>query len=195
MDLHATFGGVDVAAARALLGVAPGASPEELRVAYRLRLRAVHPDLHGRDAGTAEVVAAYRVLREAGDDVVDPPSPLRGHPSSPVEHSTAVEQVAVVVDGDTVVADLPAGDLFGLLVEAGHHLGHVAYVDAASGLLEVIVEVSGYGACSAVFTLQGRAAGYTEAWCSVEPLGGGPAPSPATVAELLAVSLTAVSER
>jgi hypothetical protein len=105
------------------------------------------------------------------------------------------EAVAVVVEGDTVMADLPAGDLFALLVEAAEHLGHIAYVDAGIGLLEVVADVPGYGACSVLWTLQGRATGFTEAWCSVEPLGGGMAPPTEVVTELLAGALRAVADR
>ena len=171
---------MDAAAARAVLGVEASVSAEELRVAYRARLRATHPDLRGHDAGTAEVVRAYRVLRDLPQE---PPAP-----------ATLSDEVAVVVEGDTVVADLPAGDLFALLVEAADHLGHIAYVDARVGLLEVVVEVPAYGACSVVWTLQGRATGITEAWCTIEPLGGGPAPPTEVVTELLAAGLRAVTD-
>jgi hypothetical protein len=172
---------VDVAAARALLGVDASTTADELRTAYRARLREAHPDLHGTDAGTAEVVDAYRVLRQL------PPEP-------PVP-AALTEAVAVVVEGDTVTADLPAGDLFALLVEAAEHLGHIAYVDARIGLLEVVVDVPGHGACSVLWTLQGRATGVTEAWCTVEPLGGGPAPPTEVVTELLAEGLRHVTNR
>ncbi len=167
---------MDVARARAVLGVAPGTGPGELRAAYRARLRASHPDLHGGgDTGTAEVVAAYRLLAEL------PPEP-------------DTEPLPVVVEGDTVTADLPAGDLFALLVDAANTLGDVSYVDAHSGLLEVVVAIDGYGACSVVLTLQGRAtAGSTEAWATVEPLGGGPAPPTHVVTELLAAGLRHVA--
>ena len=171
---------MDAAAARAILGVDAGVSTAELRAAYHQRLRATHPDLRGHDAGTAEVVVAYRLLRDL------PPPPEAAPPAPPPE------PVAVVVEGDTVTADLPAGDLFALLVEAADHLGHIAYVDARVGLLEVIVEVPGHGACSVVWTLQGRGTGVTEAWCTVEPLGGGPPPSTEVVTELLAAGLRSV---
>ena len=169
---------MDAAAARAVLGVDASVTADQLRDAYRARLRAAHPDLRGHDAGTEDVVRAYRVLRDLPPE---PPPPL-----------LLPDTVAVVVEGDTVVADLPAGDLFALLVEAAEHLGHVAYVDARVGLLEVVVEVPGYGACSVLWTLQGRATGVTEAWCTVEPLGGGPAPPTEVVTELLARALRSV---
>jgi hypothetical protein len=177
---------MDVAGARAVLGVDRSATPDQLRAAYRSRLRAAHPDVNGGgDAGTAEVVAAYRLLRDVDADAgVD-----AGAEAAPPEP----EPVAVVVDGDTVTADLPAGDLFALLVEAGSALGQVAYVDPESGVLEVVVHLDGYGACSVVLTLQGRAVGFTEAWCTVEPLGGGPPPSTDAVAALLGDALGRVA--
>jgi hypothetical protein len=170
---------MDVATARAVLGVEVGVSSEGLRAAYRARLRATHPDLHrGGDAGTAEVVTAYRLLADL------PPEP-----------AADVEPVAVpvVVEGDTVTADLPAGDLFLLLVEAAESVGDVSYADADAGLLEVVVDVAGYGACSVVLTLQGRAAAGTEAWATVEPLAGWRTPPVEVVTGLLADGLRHVA--
>jgi hypothetical protein len=165
---------VDAATARAILGVAAAASAEELRAAYRARLRASHPDLHeGDDAGTTEVVEAYRLLADLPPELVPAPAP-----------------VAVVVDGDTVTADLPSGDLFLLLVDAAETIGEVSYLDPRAGLLEVVVDVEGYGACSVVLTLQGRAAGgATEAWATVEPLSGWRKPPVDAITGLLAEAL------
>jgi hypothetical protein len=165
---------VDADAARAVLGVAPGATATDLRAAYRQRLRAAHPDLAGRDAGTAEIVAAYRLLRD-----LPPPAPV------------AVEVPAVdpvVVDRDTIVADLPAGDLFELVVDAASTIGEVSYADGAAGLLEVVVEIDGFGACSVVVTLRDGTA-----WCTVEPLGTGPAPPPDVVAARLAEGFRSIA--
>ena len=95
----------------------------------------------------------------------------------------------MVVDGDTVAAELPAGDLFAMLVEVGHGIGEVAYVDDLAGILEIVVTFEGYGACSVMLTLQGRATGTTEAFCTVVPLGTGAPPPTEAVAELLGEGL------
>lgn len=161
---------MDIGDARAVLGVGGSASTAEVRAAYWARLRAVHPDHNaGRDAGTAQVVAAYRALRDT------PPEP----PAPPV-----------VVAGDTVTADLPPGDLFALVVQAADALGHLAYVDPDAAVVEVVVELAGYGTCSVVLTLEPED---HVAVCTVEPLAGGPPPPAEVVAELLAAGLRTVS--
>lgn len=47
-----------------VLGVEPAATPEELKAAYRARIRALHPDVGGNNADAAAVNEAYRVLRD-----------------------------------------------------------------------------------------------------------------------------------
>ena len=200
-----------------MLGVAGDVDGVALRAAYRSKLRATHPDVarptgDGRraDAATAEVVAAYRLLRS--EAATAPP------PVAPVQPATVADD-AVLVDGDTVSAELPAGDLFTLLLDAAHAMGEVTYVDPDAGLLETIVEFVGFPTASVVFNLraaersegmpgerapasrtamgsggaapeqEGRATRVTEAWCTVEALSGGPAPPDAAVAELFAAAL------
>lgn len=77
-----------------LLQVDASCTPDELRAAYRLRLRALHPDLSGRvDVGSemADLLAAWKVLsdperRAAYDaeiEVVEAPIPDPVPPPSP----------------------------------------------------------------------------------------------------------------
>lgn len=55
---------VERARAARVLGVDVDATPREVRDAYRLRARKVHPDVSGRDADAmAELNAAYEALR------------------------------------------------------------------------------------------------------------------------------------
>jgi hypothetical protein len=170
---------MDAATARAVLRVGDGVVDDELRHAYRAALRRSHPDLGGRARDVQQVIDAYRTL-------LDEPIPAAPPPAPP---ATAVDVAAVTVDGDTVAAELPAGDLFPMLLEVAHGLGQVAYVDDLAGILEIVVTFEGYGACSVVLTLQGRGTGTTEASCTVEALGPGPTPPPDAVAELLAEGL------
>src|SRR5690606_33934970 len=127
-----------------------GAGPEELRAAFRRALRRTHPDLHGGDGAEARrVVAAYELL--AAEPVPAPPAPPTppAPPAAPVPPFPTVPVVsAVTVDGDTVAAELPAGDLFELLVDVGERIGDVTHLDAEAGLLEVLVQVAGHGPCS-----------------------------------------------
>jgi curved DNA-binding protein len=189
---------VDVAEARDLLGVGATADDAELRRAYRQALRRTHPDLPGGTAdATRRVVAAYRLLAEVpATSPASGPTAARASAAAagpraapPSAAASPPSAVSVTVDGDTVAADLPAGDLLAMLHEVGHRIGDVTFVDRESGLLEVVVTFEGYGPCSVVLTLQGRSAGLTEAFCTVEPLAGGPSPPAEAVAELLASGL------
>jgi len=71
------------------LGVAGGASPEEITTAYRARMKELHPDTRPADAAAAErfhrVTAAYRVLSDpvarARYDAQPRPVPLAAPPS------------------------------------------------------------------------------------------------------------------
>jgi hypothetical protein len=205
---------MDVVAARGVLGVGPGTSDDDLRRAYRAALRRSHPDHGGRGDRVQDVVDAYRTLLAAppGPDPATSPRPGTAWASAPdgptsptTEPATAWPSEdraaamptagdAVTVEGDTVAAELPAGDLFAMLVEVGHRIGAVAYVDELAGILEVVVTFADHGACSVVLTLQGRATGTTEAFCTVEALGPGQAPPPEAVAELLADGLRTLVE-
>ena len=53
------------------------------------------------------------------------------------------------------------------------------------GLLEIVVEFVGAPTSSVVLSLQGRATGTTEVFCTVEPLSGGEAPPGEAVTHLL----------
>ncbi len=57
--------GPEVARAAAILGVAPSASPEVVRSAWRAAVRREHPDAGGDPDRFAVVTAAYELLQEA----------------------------------------------------------------------------------------------------------------------------------
>jgi hypothetical protein len=155
--------------ARRVLGVDPSAGPSDVRAAYRRLLRAHHPDVAGgtaeATATTAAITEAYRVL----SSVAEPPPEAQPEPVA-----------------DTIVLDLPPDDAYLALLDAATGLGVVTYVDADAHLFEVVVEPDGAPTCSLVVTLQGRATGVTEAFCTLVAVGAGEAPPVGPFAERLA---------
>ncbi len=78
-------------AARAILGVAPGADERELRAAYREAAKRAHPDRPGGDAALfRDVLAAYRLLQD------QPERPIHFPPA--VAEPARVEQATLAVD-------------------------------------------------------------------------------------------------
>ena len=154
-----------------MLGVQPGAASGDVRAAYLRLLRAHHPDVAGAasTATAAHIIDAYRTLARVDDE------------------EDAGDAGETGDAGDTLVVDLPPDEAFLALVDAAGTVGVVTYVDADAGLFEAIVEPAGDGdddgggsrggpTCSLVVTLQGRATGVTEAFCTLVALGAGVAP-------------------
>jgi hypothetical protein len=161
---------VDVTEARAVLGVGDGDGWDVVRLAYRRRIRAAHPDVHG--AGATPVAArlneAYAVLSRAKRASAATPAPTPAT-TPPAPAPPAPPPVGVrVVGGDTLLLAAPPDEAFALLLEAGHRVGNVSYVDRACAIFEVVVRQDGE-TCSLVVTLQGRAHG-TEAVLTLEAM-------------------------
>ena len=159
-----------------VLGVEPGIDVTVLRATYRRLLHDHHPD-HAADRAcddedltgrTARIIEAYATLR------TQPPT-AAAEPSF---------EIAVVAD-DTVALDLPAEEVFMVLLDTAHEIGDVTYVDVDAGLLEAIVHFEGTPVCSLVMSLQGRA-DRIEAWCTIESLDANEPPPVADVVRLLA---------
>lgn len=172
--------------ARRLLGVAVDADQDAVRVAYRRLVRDSHPDLNpAGDANerTARLTAAYRVLRAAGSGRAGRGGGLERTEQHPVPDRQTI--AVALVDDDTIgVAALP-DETMAFLIDAAHDLGDISYLDRSAGLLEVVVEFVEAPTSSIVLSLQGRASGVTEVFCTVEPLSGGTAPPSAAVTRLL----------
>jgi hypothetical protein len=161
---------VDVTEARAVLGVGDGDGWDVVRLAYRRRIRAAHPDVHG--AGATPVAArlneAYAVLSRAKRAGASTPAPTPAT-TPPAPAPPAPPPVGVrVVGGDTLLLAAPPDEAFALLLEAGHRVGNVSYVDRACAIFEVVVRQDDE-TCSLVVTLQGRAHG-TEAVLTLEAM-------------------------
>lgn len=173
----------DWSEALSLLGLDGEPDEATTRAAYRRRLRETHPDLNAdRDATerTVLLTAAYRVVIDGPPPRSTPPTPVP-EPVDVVPDPPGVH----LVDAETIGIEAPAIDAVPLLIEAAHQLGEISYLDPAAGLLEVVVEFVGAPTSSVVLTLQGRATGVTEVFCSVEPLSGGEAPAADAVTQLL----------
>ncbi|MFO7280582.1 MAG: J domain-containing protein [Thermoanaerobacterales bacterium] len=171
---------MDVAEARAVLGVGADDPWPAVRSAYRRRIRAVHPDLNGgAAAAAARLNEAYAVLsraRRAGGRGAPPPGPTPAAPDPAPPAPPPPPTVGVALAGnDTLLLSCPPDEAFALLLDAAHRVGSVSYVDRACAIFEVVVRQDGE-ACSAVVTLQGRAHG-TEAFVTLEALA-----RPATLA-------------
>ena len=72
-----------------------------------------------------------------------------------------------------------------LLLDAAHELGEISYLDPSAGLVEVVVEFVEAPTSSVLLSMQGRATGVTDVFCTVEPLSGGDAPPADAVTRLL----------
>jgi hypothetical protein len=169
--------------ALAVLGVPADADADVVRRAFRRRLRETHPDLNGAaDATerTLRLTTAYRLLLDSPPtEQTTPPAPA-GAPQPEAEHLEVR-----LLDPATIGLAAPSSEVLPFLIEAAHQLGDITYLDPGAGLLEVVVEFVGAPTSSVVLSLQGRATGVTEVFCTVEPLSGGEAPSDEAVTHLL----------
>lgn len=185
---------VEVAAARAWLGLGPAPTWTEVRMAYRAQIAAAHPDRAGGDTHRAALVnQAYATLDRAHREgrlhqVPSPPRapapPPRPRPPGP----EPLDEPPEVLDGDTVHIQAPPDEAFVRVLEACHHIGDVTYVDRSCAILETLVRVEDEGVCSLVITLQGRADG-TDAFCTLEAIEHVASPPVRQVVEHLVTAL------
>lgn len=108
-------GGMNSDQARKILEVSVRATQDEIRIAYRAKLKTAHPDMGGTDEMLRLILEAYRLL----EDEVAPASssgPRRGPPAA-AERLEITPVIAVVggrvstrlIDGRRVSISLPAG--------------------------------------------------------------------------------------
>ena len=182
---------MDVAEALAILGLNADAGSDEARSAFRRLLQDAHPDLNaGSDASdrTRMIVLAYRTLRVAllGSPVAVPDDSGRAAGS----HGCASPEAdpVTLLDADTIAFACPSTEAFAVLLEVGHRVGDVTYLDRDAELLEALLRTVDGTTISMVISLQGRATGVTEAFVTLEPIDRvrGPLPAVAEVAALVA---------
>jgi DnaJ domain len=195
---------VQVDEARQILGVSLSDDPATVRAAYRRLLHRTHPDVSAvADATdrTVRLTQAYTLLvalpREAA-----PPSPGNGSPPTPAQAPARQPEPAApsvppveagLVDADTIAVGAPADEVLLLLVDTAHELGEISYLDPSAGLVEVVVEFLEAPTSSVLLSMQGRATGVTDVFCTVEPLSGGDAPPSDAVTRLVMSTLVEVS--
>lgn len=149
----------------AVLGVAAGASWEEVRRAFRSRIREVHPDIAGDDP----VVRNRAVLLTQAYDTLE--RATEGG-RRPLTRPTAASSGARRNGDDTpAVLHLPPGEVFPLLLDAAHRLGDVSYVSPDEGIISVLVRHDGGPLCQLVATIEGDNVAF-----SLDPMTIGEAP-------------------
>lgn len=170
-----------------ILDVAVDADAETVRSAFRALVRQQHPDRSGRPGSVAvsQLVEARRILLAAVPvGAPAPPAPPARRPAVPLD---------LRVEGDTLLVHADGATVMARLLEAGHALGEITYLDRGVGLVEVLIQVQDEGdpgpaACSLVASLQGRLDG-VEVFCTVERLDGHPAPPVAPIVAALAAEM------
>lgn len=173
---------MELSEARGILGVTGTDTRQAVRAAYLRHLRDTHPDRNvaaGAHEHTVRLGDAYRTALE-GIGVAE---------AAPV---TVVPVVPVaLLSDDTVGVGAPPDEVWGIVMEAAHRLGEIAFIDPGAGLLQVVVEFVHEPVCQLVLSLQGRATGVTEIFCTIESLETGQAPPIEAVTRLLVDTLTA----
>ena len=145
-----------------------GARAEDVNRAYRALIRQAHPDAGGSTAVAARITEAYHWLQRAG--VESPPTPKPSPPPQP----------APSVADDASVLLLPPGDVFARLVEAGHQLGEVSYIDHDAGIVQITFTAHNGVVCqlaATVVSMPSRAnRGEARVEFTLDPLASGEAP-------------------
>lgn len=122
--------------ARVVLGVAPAATPAELRRAFREAAKLAHPDRPGGDAERfREAVEAYRLLTEPipADRIIQPPATVRKNarddsilPITPLLALNGGVALRETADGRALKITLPAGLRSGDMLRAGKDMFEIA---------------------------------------------------------------------
>lgn len=159
------------------LGLEKGARADDINRAYRALIRQAHPDAGGSTAVAARITEAYHWLQRAGTQSPPPPRPPQPDLSSPA------------TTDDSMTLLLPPGDVFIRLVEAGHQLGEVSYIDRDAGIVQVTFTADNGVVCQLAATVTSgggsTSCGDTRVEFTLDPLASGePPPIGQVVAQL-----------
>ena len=172
--------------ARALLGVSPQATHDEVRAAFRAQIGRHHPDVNPAPGTSARAMALIEAWEVLGVEpaVTDPPVT-----DPPITDPPVTGPLAAWATGSSVMAAAPADEVMLWLIDAAHRVGDVTFLDMAAGLVEALVEFVDGPVVTLTLSLQGRVAAGTEVFISMEPWSRPPRPDlpdPDAVARLLA---------
>lgn len=189
---------VTLGEALALLGLAPSTTdPAVVRAAYLAAIRQAHPDVNeaaNATTASARLTVAYTVITRALADgqtgPADPPPPAP-EPSTPRRPEPVVITVDVqVIADDTIEVAAPPDLTFAWLVQTGHVVGDVTFLDRSAALLQILVSFVDEPVCQMIFDLQGRAArGTTEVFCTIDSIEDRDAPPIDAVTRFIAEHL------
>ena len=150
------------------LGLEKGARADDINRAYRALIRQAHPDAGGSTAVAARITEAYHWLQRAGTQSPPPPRPPQPDQPSPV------------TTDDSMTLLLPPGDVFIRLVEAGHQLGEVSYIDRDAGIVQVTFTADNGVVCQLAATVvaggSATSRGDARVEFTLDPLASGLAP-------------------
>lgn len=150
------------------LGLEKGAQADDVNRAYRALIRQAHPDAGGSTVVAARITEAYHWLQRAG--VEPPPTPKPAPPPQPAP--SAADDASVLI--------LPPGDIFARLVEAGHQLGEVSYIDHDAGIVQITFTAQNGVVCQLAATIAPMPSranrGEARVEFTLDPLASGEAP-------------------
>ena len=177
--------------ARALLGVSPQATHDEVRAAFRAQIGRHHPDVNPAPGTSARAMALIEAWEVLGVEpaVTDPPVTDPPITDPPITDPPVSGPLAAWATGSSVMAAAPADEVMLWLIDAAHRVGDVTFLDMAAGLVEALVEFVDGPVVTLTLSLQGRVAAGTEVFISMEPWSRPPRPDlpdPDAVARLLA---------
>ena len=157
------------------LGLDSGARADDINRAYRALIRLAHPDAGGSTAVAARITEAYHWLQRAG------PVPSQPSPTAPPPSTARPSPHVAELSDDSLVLLLPPGDVFARLVEAGHELGEVSYIDHDAGMVQVTFTADNGVVCQLATTvITGPSSGTgqpdTRVEFTLDPLASGEAP-------------------
>ena len=145
-----------------MLGVGGDASADEIRTAFRVRLRDVHPDVAegavDANEATRTLLAAYRMCLETCAVVERDTAP-----------AMAGDERAWLIDRNTVALACSHEEAFARLLDVGSILGAITYLDRQGEMIEVLLRTRLGDTVSLVISFQGRAE-WIEAFLTAEVL-------------------------